>query len=185
MFFFPLKDLKRAEYNPRVMPEKEMAALMLSIETHGFVEPLVVNTNKERYGVIVGGHQRLTAIEKILGKEIPIKGIDMLDGFWVVPVFTVDLNLDAEKQLNIGLNKIHGKFEEDKLYSLISEMQHSPTLLSTGFDALEIANILGIAGGGEGAAEGEGHGSGCSRCDELKKSVEGHTRRTKHTITFL
>lgn len=139
--FFAIKDLKRAEYNPRTMPDVEMESLMRSIETHGFVEPIVVNVNKDRYGVIVGGHQRLTAVEKLLAKDA-VKGLEMKDGFWMIPCFEVDLTLEAEKQLNIALNKIHGKFDEDKLYTLIVEMKESPTLPTTGFREDEISKIL-------------------------------------------
>lgn len=141
MNYFPIKDLKRADYNPRIMPDAEMQALMKSIETHGFVEPIVVNIAKDRYGTIVGGHQRLTAIEKLLAKDA-VKGLEMKDGYWVIPCFTVDLALDAEKQLNIGLNKIHGKFDEDKLFTLIVEMKESPTLPSTGMREDEISRLL-------------------------------------------
>lgn len=156
MTHFPIKDLKRADYNPRIMPDVEMESLMKSIETHGFVEPIVVNVNKERYGVIVGGHQRLTAIERLIAKGIVPKGIKDLDqelldelrdgkgplGVYRIPCFEVDLTLEAEKQLNIGLNKIHGKFDEDKLYSLIVDMKQSPTLPTTGFREDEISRIL-------------------------------------------
>lgn len=155
MTYFPIKDLVRADYNPRVMPDVEMQSLMKSIETHGFVEPIVVNVAKDRYGVIVGGHQRLTAVEKLIARgDIP-KGIEAFgpDGLvsrananknthWSIPCFEIDLTLEAEKQLNIALNKIHGKFEEAKLYELIVEMKDSPTLPTTGFREDEISRIL-------------------------------------------
>jgi len=182
MTYFPLKDLKRADYNPRVMPDKEMDALMLSIETHGFVEPIVVNVNKDRYGVIVGGHQRLTAIEKILGKEVPVKGLQFVNEFWAVPIFEVDLTLEAEKALNIALNKIHGRFEEDKLSDLILSLKDSVLLPSTGFDEKEISSLLNRKDEGDTGAEA--HGSICARCEELKQSVEGHMRRSGHDIKF-
>ncbi len=148
---FPIKNLQRAEWNPRIMPDSEMQSLMKSIETHGFVEPIVVNINKERYGYIVGGHQRLTAVEKLIAagkapKGIPIewhgKDTPLPTYEYLIPAYTVDLTLEAEKQLNIGLNKIHGKFDEDKLFTLISEMKESPTLPSTGFRDDEISKIL-------------------------------------------
>lgn len=143
MTYFPIKDLKRAEYNPRTMPDAEMQALMKSIETHGFVEPIVVNVNKDRYGVIVGGHQRLTACEKLIAKgHTNIIGIEIIGTDYRLPAMTVDLTLEAEKQLNIGLNRIHGKFDEDKLYSLIVEMKDSPTIPTTGFREDEISRIL-------------------------------------------
>lgn len=146
MTYFAIKDLKRADYNPRIMPDVEMESLMKSIETHGFVEPIVVNANKDRYGIIVGGHQRLTAVERLLSKGVKIKGIEKhiteKGEHFEIPCFKVELDLEAEKQLNIGLNKIHGKFDEEKIYTLISEMKDSQTLPTTGFRDDEISKLL-------------------------------------------
>lgn len=138
MTHFKIKDLVRADYNPRTMPDNEMQSLMESIRVHGFVEPIVVNTLKERYGVIVGGCQRLTAVERLLAKGVDIVGIK--DG--EIPAFHVKLELEAEKQLNIGLNKIHGKFDEEKLFGLIFEMKGSTTLPTTGFRDDEVSRLL-------------------------------------------
>lgn len=185
MKYFPIKDLKRADYNPRVMPEAEMQSLMLSIKTHGFVEPIVINISKERYGVIVGGHQRLTAVEKLLAKGFEPEGIRRMvqEAYqWEMPVFEVDLTEEAEKQLNIALNKIHGKFEENKLYDLILEMKDSPTLSSTGFDENDVAMILDR--GGENALHTETSKEQCPRCMELKLQVIGHAKRSGHPIHF-
>lgn len=184
MTHFPIKDLKRAEYNPRVMPEGEMDALMLSIETHGFVEPIVVNIAKDRYGTIVGGHQRLTAVEKLIAKGIIPKGIkdtaqvSSVVQIYVIPCFEVDLTLEAEKLLNIALNNIRGKFDEDKLYEVIFSMKDSSALPSTGFDAAEIGNIL--SGDRQSHSQEEGNG-GCVRCKELKGQLDAHIRRSGHT----
>jgi ParB-like chromosome segregation protein Spo0J len=40
-----LRELRRVEYNPRIMPDSEMSALKESIKTFGFVESVVVNTH--------------------------------------------------------------------------------------------------------------------------------------------
>ncbi len=191
MKYFPIKDLKRADYNPRVMPPEEMESLMRSIETHGFVEPIVVNVAKDRYGIIVGGHQRLTAVEKLLAKDILPKGIepkafdsDPKHYQYSIPCFEVQLTEEAEKQLNIGLNKIHGKFEEEKLFDLIDGMRDSPTILSTGFSAAEISSILDQEGDGEKHTPGVDAKTECARCLQLKLEVLGHTKRTGHVIEF-
>lgn len=180
MKYFALKDLRRADYNPRIMPNDEMESLMRSIEVHGFVEPIVVNINKDRYGVIVGGHQRLTAIEKLLKLDKVIKGLEIENGFWVIPVFEVDLTLEAEKQLNIGLNRIHGRFDESKLYTMIFEIKDTPDLLTTGLSPNEISNILGR----DDHAETSSDAGKCSRCEELEKSVSGHINRSGHNINI-
>lgn len=197
MKYLPIIDLKRADYNPRVMPDAEMQSLMKSIETHGFVEPIVVNINPDRFGIIVGGHQRLTAVQNLIAKGIIPKGIKDVDaeliaeareksgqkiGVYRVPVFEVDLTLEAEKQLNIGLNKIHGKFDEDKLFDLIVGMKDSPNIESTGFSNDDISGILD--GGEQGSKETHSFKAECTRCMELKLQTLGHAKRSGHPIKF-
>ncbi len=138
-----IRDLKRADYNPRIMPDSEMQALIKSIETKGFVEPMVVNSFKDRYGIIIGGHQRLAAIEYLIARSITPKNIEKQGDDYLIPVVFVELeNLTEEVELNLGLNKIHGKFDEEKLYTLIVDIKESPTLPSSGFREDEISRIL-------------------------------------------
>lgn len=178
--YFNIKDFKRAEYNPRKMPESEMNHLMTSISTHGFVEPIVVNIHPDRYGVVVGGHQRLTALEKLIARGTPPKGIILKDDLFEVPVYQVDLPLEAEQQLNIALNNIHGEFDDRKLHDIIVGMQESPTLDSTGFDSSELADILS----GDGVpSEASDHGP-CARCKEIEKQAKGHCQRSGHVINI-
>lgn len=98
---YKVRDLKMAEYNPRQLNVDQEAALKDSLEKFGFVDPLIVNVNKDRKNVLIGGHQRLR-IAKILGhKEVPC----------------VELNLDIkqERELNIRLNKNTGQWDWDML----------------------------------------------------------------------
>lgn len=97
----PIDDLKFADYNPRNITEKQVEDLKASIAKFGVVEPVVVNNNPERMNIIVGGHQR-TRILKILG-------------FTEVPVYYVNLSLEAERELNVRLNKNTGEWDWDKL----------------------------------------------------------------------
>lgn len=128
-----IKDLRRAEYNPRTMPDAEMQALKQSIKAWGFVEPVVVNQHEcpdcgDRKNVLVGGHQRTTAADAI--------------GMEEVPAVYVDLHLEQEKLLNLALNKIRGKWDEDKLAVLITELRSAPELPATGFRDDEVSRIL-------------------------------------------
>lgn len=97
----PIGDLKMADYNPRLITEKQVADLKASIETFGIVEPVVVNNNPERMNIIVGGHQRVSILKMLDFKE--------------VPVVYVNLTLEKEKELNVRLNKNTGEFDWDKL----------------------------------------------------------------------
>lgn len=97
----PIADLKFADYNPRVITEKQVEDLKRSIEKFGVVEPVVVNQHPDRLNVIVGGHQRVRILGLLDHKE--------------VPVFYVNLPLEEERELNIRLNKNGGEFDWDKL----------------------------------------------------------------------
>ncbi len=144
-----IKELRRAEYNPRIMPESEMAALKTSIKTFGFVESVVVNTHTcERCGdrkwVLVGGHQRTSAVEAILAQGEGVKGIETKDGIALIPANLVDLHIEQEKLLNLALNKIKGKWDEKKLSDMIVELKESPYIPASGFKEDEISRILDL-----------------------------------------
>ena len=90
-----------AEYNPRQLTKDQYTQLKDSIERFGLVDPLIVNKNKDRKNILVGGHQRLR-IAREMG---------MVD----IPCVEVDLKLDQEKELNIRLNKNVGEWDYDSL----------------------------------------------------------------------
>ncbi len=90
-----------AEYNPRQLTKDQHSQLKDSIKRFGLVDPLIVNKNKERKNILVGGHQRLR-----IAKELGINKI---------PCVEVDLNMDQEKELNIRLNKNVGEWDYDSL----------------------------------------------------------------------
>lgn len=131
-----ISDLKFAEYNPRKISEKQMEDLKESIRCFGFVDPIVVNKNKDRLNVIVGGHQRVKAFKQDGGKEVPC-------------VF-VDLNLDLERELNVRLNrnvagwdweKLNTEFDSDELV----DWGFSNSELDWGNDAAKIDDPLAAA----------------------------------------
>lgn len=130
-------DLHLADYNPRIMPEEEAAALKKSIATFGFVDPIQVNqhtcpTCGDRTNIVIGGHQRLAAVA---GDP----------KFESVPAICLDLHKHQEMQLNIALNKIGGRFDTVKLRKLVRDIQASTpdiNLTITGFTSNEIANLL-------------------------------------------
>lgn len=109
---FKIEDLKIASYNPRVEQKPGMKTyehIKASIEKFGYVDLMVVNV---RNNVIVGGHQRLTVLKDL--------------GFNKVECTTVDLDEPMEKALNIALNKITGKWDEELLSSLVYELKDLP-----------------------------------------------------------
>ena len=55
---YNINKLISAEYNPRELTAKQHQDLKDSITRFGLVDPLIVNTNKKRKNILVGGHQR-------------------------------------------------------------------------------------------------------------------------------
>jgi ParB-like chromosome segregation protein Spo0J len=106
----PIKKIKRAPYNPRrtLRPgEPEYVKLHRSLEAYGLVDPLVWN---KRTGNLIGGHQRLTVLER----EYKATAVD---------VSVVDLSLADEKILNVALNRVVGEWEDVKLAELLVELR--------------------------------------------------------------
>lgn len=135
---YPINEIQVSEYNPReaLQPgEPEYEKLKRSLQEFGVVEPLVVNTET---GNLVGGHQRL-AILKDLGHE-------------KVPVVEVKLDLERERTLNLALNKISGRWDEDAVATVLKELDEGNIDLAlTGFDPDEIEDLLSIFTGNEAA----------------------------------
>ena len=125
----PLEKLNPAKYNPRkdLKPgDPEYEKLKKSMETFGYVEPIVWN---RRTGNIVSGHQRLKILEHQGQREIE--------------TVVVDLDEQQEKALNITLNKVSGEWDLPKLADLISELDDGIFDISiTGFDAAEIEHLF-------------------------------------------
>lgn len=120
-----IADMERATYNPRVelQPgDAEYETLRRSLEQFGMVEPVVWN---ERTNRVVGGHQRLT-VEAALGHE-------------EVDVSVVDLDEIKEKELNIALNKIGGRWDTEKLGAVFDSL--GDRALATGFTQPEIDEV--------------------------------------------
>lgn len=124
-----VEKLNPAKYNPRKNLKKgdsEYEKLKRSIETFGYVEPVIWN---KKTGHIVGGHQRF----KILKDQ----------GETEVDCVVVDMDEAEEKALNIALNKVSGDWDMPKLAELLDDLDKSMFDVSlTGFDAAEIDDLF-------------------------------------------
>lgn len=117
-----ISEMNLAAYNPRVTlqpGDEEYETIKRSIEKYGLVQPIVWN---RRTNTVVGGHQRLRVLSDM--------GIDEAD------VSVVDLDIIAEKQLNIALNKVEGKWDDRKLSEILLEL--GDDAVQTGFTLPEI-----------------------------------------------
>ena len=121
-------DLHPAEYNPRkdLQPEdEEYQKLKRSIETFGYVEPIIWN---ETTGNIVGGHQRL----KVL----------MEAGQTDIECVVIQVEEKDEKILNVLLNKVKGRWDIGKLADLLQELDDAGAMEVTGFEDWELQSLL-------------------------------------------
>jgi DNA modification methylase len=123
-----ISDLKSANYNPRVMDDNEMEKLVSSIVAFGFVEPVIANRHPGRENIIIGGHQRVAAAQKL--------------GIAKVPVVYVDLDIEKEKLLNLALNRISGRWDEEKLADVLKSIENEAERALAGFDSAEIDDLL-------------------------------------------
>ncbi|TMV49376.1 transcriptional regulator [Paenibacillus mesophilus] len=119
-----------ATYNPRVdlrPGDQEYEKLKRSIMEFGYIDPIVWN---ERTGNMVGGHQRF----KIMVDEL---------GMTEIAVSVVDLDLEREKLLNLALNKVSGRWDDEALSDLLDELRTSGVdLLLSGFDPGEVDRLI-------------------------------------------
>lgn len=124
-----VEKLNPAKYNPRkdLKPgDPEYEKLKRSIETFGYVEPVIWN---KKTGNIVGGHQRFKVLKHEGAKEIEC--------------VVIDIDSDEEKALNIALNKVSGEWDIPKLADILDELDKSMFDISlTGFDAAEIEDLF-------------------------------------------
>ena len=111
----PINDLISAEYNPRQLSKDQYKQIKDSISRFGLVDPIIINKNKERKNIIVGGHQRVKVATDLDYKE--------------VPCIEVDLTYDKERELNIRLNKNTGDWD----YDILADMFEMDDLQLWGF----------------------------------------------------
>lgn len=116
----PLGSLRFAEYNPRHISELQRAHLKSSLVRFGFVEPVVVNINPDREGIIIGGEQRVRVATDL--------------GYDEVPCVEVSLSLEQEKELNVRLNRNVGEWDWDKLVASFAAAE----LIEFGFEEWEL-----------------------------------------------
>lgn len=119
-----LAELTKAPYNPRKITPEQAKALQRSLTEFGTVEPIIWN---KQTGHIVGGHQRLDALQALGETE--------------TDVLIVDMPEEREQALNIALNKISGDWDNGMLSDVLLSM-HEELRELTGFSEDEIAALL-------------------------------------------
>ena len=115
-----IDELIFAEYNPRQLSKEQFQYLKDSLSRFGLVDPIIVNKNKDRKDIIIGGHQRVKVAKKL--------------GINDIPCIELDLSYDKERELNIRLNKNTGDWDFD----ILANNFDLDDLVEFGFDASEL-----------------------------------------------
>jgi len=121
--------LKSAPYNPRSIGESEKKRLREGIARNGLVGTITWN---KRTGNVVGGHQRLTAMDSLEGSAN-----------YLLDVAVIDVDESREKELNVLLNnqQAQGVWNYDMLGEILRDS--SIDLTGTGFDAASVHQLFG------------------------------------------
>ena len=146
-----LADLQFAPYNPRSISKGTLDSLKASLVKHGMVLTLVVQRKSEAHGalVLIGGHQRVRAMRELCqerGWEEPE----------TVPAVVLDVQDPEAKQLNVSLNNIEADFDPHKLGELFRDIRPNMTMddvLASGFEPVEIDEMIGLLASPDAAAE--------------------------------
>ena len=122
----PISKLKNSEYNPRGATTEEIKDLKNSIQEFGFIDPVIVNSAKNRKNIIIGGHFRIHIAKEIGFKQAPV-------------IFVKIPNIKKEQELNLRLNKNLGHWDYDLLANFDEEQ-----LTNVGFSKEEIDQVFQI-----------------------------------------
>lgn len=112
-------------YNPNVMSPEKYQALVESIRTDGFIEPVVVQKSGMN---IIGGHHRVRAIKEICATDgIPLPKI---------PCIVLDVPDSEAKKINLKL-QLHGEPDAKLLGDVLADIFPHTAIL----DDAEVAKL--------------------------------------------
>jgi ParB-like chromosome segregation protein Spo0J len=154
----PITDLALPDWNPRKITEHDFQGLVESIKADpDFLKarPIIVNTRSGQ-NVVIAGNMRIRACQHL--------------GYATIPCILVDLDSEQEKRWALKDNIHQGRWDIDLLVNFDDQLFDAP--------GIDIADML-KGDSGEAATTEEGK---CSRCEELRKAVDGHERRAGHMV---
>lgn len=144
--------LKPRKVNPRTMSDEDRARLGKTLREFGDLGGVVLNV---RSGQLVGGHQRVTEFRKDIASEVVIEqrlktpdatgsvafGYVMAGGTRY-SYREVDWDATKEAAANLAANRVHGDWDLGGVASMLKEFDAGFDFDLTGFDALEVAEML-------------------------------------------
>lgn len=128
--YLPVEKIKRYEGNPRLHSPKQVAQIRKSIESFGFLNPILLDENCE----IIAGHGRLEAALQAGMKEVPT-------------ILLEHLTEVQKKAYRLADNKLTelGEWDVEKLQIEFQEIEMLSPEISldiTGFETGELDNIM-------------------------------------------
>ncbi|MPZ51029.1 MAG: DNA methylase N-4 [Dehalococcoidia bacterium] len=123
----PIDDLRPDPANPRRIADDQSEALTRSIQTFGFLQPMLARLEDR---VVIGGHQRLLVARRL--------------GYKTVPTIFLDITREQARVLNLALNRISGDWDQELLARLLANLEASAEvdLSLSGFADDEVAKLL-------------------------------------------
>ncbi|MFH1767375.1 MAG: DNA methyltransferase [Patescibacteria group bacterium] len=122
--YVPINDLNPAPYNPRRWDQDDIAGLTKSVKRYGIIDPLIVSNAPGRKNVVIGGHFRLFVAKQLNMRLVPVVYLDIPDE-------------EKEKELNLRLNRNHGKWDFDLLAEFDEHL-----LANIGFSSEELDEVF-------------------------------------------
>ena len=133
--------IKNAVYNPRTITDRARKLIKDNLKSVGLIGAIIWN---ETTGNIVGGHQRLAALDALEGGQN-----------YTLTVDVVQLDAKTEKEQNVFLNNPNAQGDWD-LKALEKMLAEDVNLENAGFSQSEIYQLFGdgaLKGGSELTAE--------------------------------
>jgi len=125
------RDIQGADYNPRKISESAKKKLRKKMREWGAVQPIVVN---RRTMTIVGGHQRIDAMDSILRKDD-----------YELTVAMIDVDEKQEAAINVFLNNpsAQGEWDTFALQDMKGIFPDMDFEADMGFDESDIRMMFG------------------------------------------
>jgi Predicted transcriptional regulators len=118
------QEIKNADYNPRIIDDANRKKLKKALQQHGLIEPIIWN---RRTGNIVGGHQRMSALDSLERNQE-----------YSLDVSVIDVDEREEAILNVQLNNpsMQGTWDIDLLADMSLDFEIG--FDEMGFDDIDI-----------------------------------------------
>ena len=123
------RSIKGADYNPRYITEQAKKKLRAALKKVGLIAPVTWNA---KTGTLVGGHQRLAALDALHGSPE-----------YSLTVARVDMTSGQEKAANLLLNnpEAQGEWDMSKLGLMLSDKELD--LEAAGMGSSDVFKIIG------------------------------------------